>query len=118
MIYGSLYGENKDRPLLTRVMRTTHPFERIRGLLGRPALGAGEGLLIIPCNSIHTAFMSCPIDLLFLGQDWTIRKMVHALRPWRMACSLNASMVIELMPDTLGGLGLNIGMKLFWEEQR
>jgi uncharacterized membrane protein (UPF0127 family) len=116
VIYGSLYRENKQQPLLTHVMRTDNITERIRGLLGRPELKPDEGLLITPCNSIHTAFMAYPIDLLFLDQDWTVKKMVPALRPWRMAYSFNASMVLELMADTLEDLDLNVGRKLSWEE--
>ena len=30
---------------------------RFRGLLGRDSLEAGQGLLIVPCNSIHMFFM-------------------------------------------------------------
>jgi len=35
-------------------------FKRIKGLLGRNALGEGEALIIRPCNSIHTFFMRFP----------------------------------------------------------
>jgi uncharacterized membrane protein (UPF0127 family) len=98
-------------------MRTNHIIERIRGLLGRPALKPDEGLLIVPCNSVHTAFMAYPIDLLFLDKDWAIKKMVHALHPWRLAYSFNAAMVLELMAGTLEHLHLSVGIKLSWEEK-
>ena len=35
---------------------------RMRGLLGRRTLPEGEGMLLRPAPSIHTAFMRFPID--------------------------------------------------------
>jgi len=43
--------------------------ERIRGLLDRTSMQAGEGLLIPRCHSIHTVGMQFPIDVLYLGSD-------------------------------------------------
>ena len=35
-------------------------WSRLRGLIGGPLLKTGEGLLITPCNSVHTHFMGFP----------------------------------------------------------
>ena len=43
-------------------------WSRMRGLLGRPQLLPGEGLKIVPCNSIHCFFMAVPIDVVFLDK--------------------------------------------------
>jgi uncharacterized membrane protein (UPF0127 family) len=64
-----------------RVARTL--FERMKGLIGTKSLPKGEGMLILRCNSIHTFFMSFPIDATFLDRDDKIVKVVRNIRPWR-----------------------------------
>jgi len=59
-------------------------WRRMRGLLGRPALVAGQGLLIVPCQGIHTLGMRYPIDVVHLDRDGVVRKVLHAVRPWRL----------------------------------
>ena len=56
---------------------------RIRGLIGRRGLPAGEGLLILRCNAIHTFFMSFPIDAVFLDASDRVVKVVRGIKPWR-----------------------------------
>ena len=56
---------------------------RARGLIGRPAPGPGEGMLIPKCNAIHTFFMKYPIDATFLDRDGRVVKVVRGIRPWR-----------------------------------
>jgi uncharacterized protein len=69
---------------------------RMRGLLGRRALPSGEGLLLRPAPSIHTAFMRFPIDVVFLDGDLRVLKLVQRLQPWRTASALSAKAVLEL----------------------
>lgn len=69
---------------------------RMRGLLGRRALPSGEGLLLRPAASIHTAFMRFPIDVVFLDGDLRVLKLVPRLKPWRTAAALSAKAVLEL----------------------
>src|SRR6266496_2485216 len=49
-----------------RCLLAETPFARLRGLLGRSGLSSGEGLLLRPAGSIHTAFMRFTIDAVFL----------------------------------------------------
>jgi uncharacterized membrane protein (UPF0127 family) len=64
-----------------KVARTL--FERIRGLIGVKSLPPGEGMLILRCNSIHTFFMSFPIDAVFFDRNDRVVKEVRNIRPWR-----------------------------------
>jgi uncharacterized membrane protein (UPF0127 family) len=64
-----------------RVARTL--FERMKGLIGTKTLPDGEGMLILRCNSIHTFFMSFPIDATFLDRNDRVVKVVRNIRPWR-----------------------------------
>lgn len=59
--------------------------DRAVGLLGKPGLEPGCGLLIRPCSSIHTLFMRFPIDVIFLDDQDRVVKVVRNLAPWRMA---------------------------------
>lgn len=90
----------------------TH-FERLRGLLGRSGLEAGSGLLIVPCNSIHTLFMQFPIDVLYLEKDSASdKKEVHkilairrGIKPYRLDWPVfRASSVLELPMGGAEGL--------------
>jgi len=49
-----------------RCLLAETPLARLRGLLGRSGLSSGEGLLLRPAGSIHTAFMRFTIDAVFL----------------------------------------------------
>jgi uncharacterized membrane protein (UPF0127 family) len=69
---------------------------RMRGLLGRSELAAGEGLWIRPTNAIHMFFMRFAIDAVYLDRDDTVVRVVPRLRPWRMSICRGARSVIEL----------------------
>ncbi|MEE9198415.1 MAG: DUF192 domain-containing protein [Dehalococcoidia bacterium] len=58
---------------------------RFWGLLGRPSLPEGHGLLLRPSSSIHTAFMRFAIDVVFLDKENRVVKVVPELKPFRMA---------------------------------
>jgi uncharacterized protein len=85
---------------------------RMRGLLGRRAMPAGEGLLLKPAPSIHTAFMRFPIDVVFLDRNFRIVKLVKHLKPWRAASSLDARAVLELTAGEISLRGLELEDRL------
>ena len=70
----------------------------LRGLLGRKQFGENEGLVIIPCNAVHTIGMAFALDLLFLARDGTVLQLEQDVRPWRMRFCLKAHAVVELHP--------------------
>lgn len=72
------------------------PLARMRGLIGRRELPAGDGLLLTPAPSIHTAFMRFAIDAVFLDRELRVLKIVERLRPWRAASARGARAVLEL----------------------
>jgi hypothetical protein len=69
---------------------------RVRGLLGRSSLATGEGILLRPASSVHTAFMRFAIDVVFLDRDLRVLKIASHLRPWRTAARRKAHAVLEL----------------------
>lgn len=79
---------------------------RAKGLLGRSGLSPGEGLLITPCNGVHTFMMKFPIDLVFLDRENRIVATVENLVPQRMTRLLpKARSVLELPAGTVSASG-------------
>jgi uncharacterized protein len=85
---------------------------RMKGLLGRPSLPRGEGLLITPACSIHTWFMRFPIDVVFLSRDLEVLDVIASLGPWHTAGRRGARMVLELPAGEAVRRGLNAGQRL------
>ena len=85
---------------------------RMKGLLGRRSLGDGEGLLLRPAGSIHTAFMRFPIDAVFLDADMRVLRVASNLQPWRLAAQRGAKAVVELPAGAAEGMGLAVGLTL------
>lgn len=86
--------------------------KRRKGLLGRNSLPAGDGLWIVPCESIHTCGMRFAIDLLYLDRKRRIRKLRTAVVPWRFSICLLAHSVIELPAGTIEQSGTQRGDQL------
>lgn len=74
----------------------TTPWTRFRGLLGRPGLAPGEGMLFHPTGEIHMLFMRFAIDVVFCDEELHVVKVVRELRPWRLAAARGAKVAIEL----------------------
>jgi hypothetical protein len=75
--------------------------KRNKGLLGRKGLEPGGGLWIVPCQSVHTFFMQFAIDLVYLDRNHRVKKVKHAVGPWRLSVCLSAHSILELPPGTV-----------------
>ena len=89
-------------------------FDRGRGLLGRAGLARGQGMLIRPTWSVHTAFMRFAIDVLFLDRELTVVGMKRRLRPWRAAAQPGAHSALELAAGESERLKIEVGDRLAW----
>lgn len=87
-------------------------WQRLGGLLVRPRLGAGEGLLLNPCNSVHTCFMRYAIDVVYLDREGCVLKVVPALRPWRFSACPKATSCVELLAGEAHRLDIRLGQRL------
>jgi uncharacterized protein len=113
---GALYRAGSGDCLVPEASCTTTAWERMRGLLGRPALRAGQALLIDPCPSVHTIGMRYPLDLAFLDPHWRVLRLVHELPPLRFAACASARATLELPPGALDAAGIAAGDVLEWRE--
>ena len=89
---------------------------RRTGLLKHERLEPGDGLWIVPCESVHTFFMKFPIDLVYLDKRRKVRKVRRAVPAWRLSACLTAHSVLELPAGTLKQSGTLAGDELAIEK--
>ncbi len=108
-----LLNETRSQPLMHNGNVADNFWTRLKGLIGVRNLPAGEGLLIAPCSSVHTMFMSIPIDVLHVDRESTVVAMVPAMAPWRVGPIVRRSRyVVELPAGTIARTGTQVGDKL------
>ncbi len=89
-----------------RLLVTRGPLERMRGLLWRPPLAAGEAMYLERCNAVHTVGMRYAIDVVFLDASGVVLRVVSALRPMRMAACLRARTTVEFAAGACARAGI------------
>jgi len=94
-------NQSRDTVLATQLEVADTGSKRNKGLLGRTGLGPGEGLWIIPCESVHTFFMKFAIDLVYLDRKHRVAKVRSHVRPWRISACLSAHSILELPAGTV-----------------
>ena len=100
------------RIVCERVVVADRAHRRMRGLLGRKYLRQGEGMVLRPGWSIHTAFMRFPIDAVFLDKGLVVVGIEDAIEPWRAASQRGAKAVLELPAGESSRRGLSVGDQL------
>ena len=87
--------------------------KRFLGLMGRKKITAGQGLLILPCNSIHMLFMRFSIDAVYIDENYKVKKIVRNLTPFiGISICAGARAVIELRAGEADRLNFKIGSKV------
>jgi len=100
----------RGKQLITDGQVADGSFTRLRGLLGRRGLEPGQGLMIVPCQSIHMFFMAFPIDVVYVSAEMEVVGIDHAIRPWRVGKPRPQSrFVLEVPAGTAKATGTQIG---------
>jgi len=102
--------------LIPQVQLANNLWSRFKGLLGRVSLNEEQGLLISPCNSIHTMWMRFAIDAVFVDRQGVITSISHDIKPWRLAGCKKATGVLELPAGMASKLSLAQGQTLLWQQ--
>ena len=89
---------------------------RIRGLLGRQSLAPGQGLLIVPCPSIHMFGMKFAIDAVFITRENVVTDCIENIGPGKVYVAKDhhgkPRSAIELPVGTIAASGLQRGDQL------
>jgi uncharacterized membrane protein (UPF0127 family) len=102
----------KGEIICEKVKLANNMFTRLLGLMFSKDLPINEGLLIRPCNSIHTFFMNYSLDIVFLDKEFCVVKVIYNMRPWRMSWMyFKASQVLEMKAGNLKS-NIAVGEKL------
>lgn len=93
-----------------------NPLARALGLMFRRTFPPGEGLLIIPCDSIHMMFVFFPIDVVFLNRERTVVRTKSRVLPWIGLAfgGRGAHSVLELPAGTITASGTSVGDQVEW----
>ena len=89
--------------------------ERRTGLLKHEGLGEGEGLWIVPCESVHSFGMKFAIDVVYLDRKKKVRKVRKEMVPRRVSACLTAHSVLELPVGVIGASRTEPGDHLEFE---
>lgn len=98
-------NQNRETIICAQCGVADNPVTRIRGLLGKKTLAADEGLLIIPCSSVHMFGMHFALDILFLTRENVVTDFVENLPPGKLYVARRnfgkAHAALEVVPGTI-----------------
>ena len=97
-----LVNKKNNQVILNNVRIADSSWQRFVGLMGKPFLPKGDGLLLRPCNSIHCFFMKFPIDVAFVDKDDRVLRIITAMKPGHISPIVwKSAYVIESNQNTL-----------------
>lgn len=111
----SVYLGNK--LIIGRAGKADNFFSRFMGLMFKKGMDSDQGLLITPCNQVHTFNMRFDIDVVFLDKKDEVVHIEHSMKRGKVSKIIkNAHSVLELCSGTAKNCGINIGDKLTFKE--
>jgi hypothetical protein len=90
--------------LVPRLELAASFWRRFCGWQGRALPPPGTGLLIAPCNSIHTCWMRFSIDVAFLDDRGGVLAVRSSVRPWRIVWPVRRARFVVEIPAGRGRL--------------
>jgi len=96
---------------LTECARVADNFyTRLVGLLRDKQLASGDGLWIVPCNSIHSIGMKFDFDAVFLDKNLRVVHLMSEMKPWRLSRMVFAAhSVLEVPAGIIAQTATEIG---------
>lgn len=83
--------------------------KRLVGLLNRNSLPDNQGLVLMPCASIHTIGMRFSIDAVFLSKGGQVLGIKEDLKPFRFCIAPKGTdSVLELASGNAKRTGINL----------
>jgi uncharacterized membrane protein (UPF0127 family) len=85
-------------------------YTRLVGLLRDRTLEYGDGMWIVPCNSIHSIGMRFKFDAIFLDKNLRVVHLVREMKPWRISKMVfSAHSVLELPAGLIAQTATELG---------
>jgi len=113
-----VYNATKGVPLCENAILADTFRRRATGLLFRRDWSGLDGLLLVPCGSIHTFGMHMHLDVCFLDRQLKVVAVKHDLKPWRLAAAgTGVWCTLELPSGLLEKTGTETGDQLVLREQ-
>ncbi|MEZ5511100.1 MAG: DUF192 domain-containing protein [Gammaproteobacteria bacterium] len=84
-------------------------WSRLVGLLNRSSLDDDQGILLIPCTSIHTFGMRFAIDVVFLDRDGRVLGFADGVKSNRIRTAPRGTvMVLEVADGNRSRTGIHL----------
>ena len=91
----SIYKDNK--MVIGNVKKADNFFSRFKGLMFKKMMNRDCGLLISPCNQVHTFNMKFDIDVIFLSKKFEVLYIRPSMKHGKISKMVsNAYYVLEL----------------------
>jgi uncharacterized membrane protein (UPF0127 family) len=111
-----VFNQTRNVPLITEGRLANTFWSRLRGLLGAAPLQKEEGLVLAGEKSIHTFFMSFPIDVLYVDKNFQVIRADANMVPYRIGSFVGRSAyVLEMPVGTIAATATQVGDQLEFE---
>lgn len=111
-------NRTRDQTIIREGELAASLWSRLRGLIGRQPLKAGQGLLIHHCNGVHTFGMGFPIDVVFTDASGQVIHLASHVPPQHFGpVCWRAAVILELPSGTINETGTRPGDKFEFDDQ-
>lgn len=93
-----LIERGSQRVIVGRLELAASFWSRLAGLQFRRELPADAGLLLVPCNSVHTCCVRFELDVVQLDRAGQVLRVVPAVRPWRLVGPVRGAWAVLELP--------------------
>ncbi|RPJ55037.1 MAG: DUF192 domain-containing protein [Dehalococcoidia bacterium] len=93
-----VFNQTRNLPLITQGRWANTFWLRLRGLLGAAPLQQEQGLILVGEKSIHTLFMSFPIDVVYVDKTYKVIRADVNMVPYRLGPFVKQSAYVLEMP--------------------
>ena len=96
--------------IITNIIHANTFLSRLKGLMGRKTLPHDTGLLLEPCDNVHTFHMKFSIDVIFLNQENNVMHIEHSMKPNQVGKKVKgAAKVLEINGGIAAAMNLQLG---------
>ncbi|MEW8985439.1 MAG: DUF192 domain-containing protein [Bacillus sp. (in: firmicutes)] len=106
---------NFEIELPLRIIVCDRFWPRFKGLMFRMVPIVDEGILLVPCNSIHMFFMFFSIDVVFLDENDVVVAVREKVKPNRLILPVaRAVKTLELPVGAVGKHSIGVGDRILY----